>query len=143
MKRWKLFTIFFLGICGIAFLYGWTEFHRGQKDTSVMTPDFQMNAPQLVVAFQQNEADANKTFNDKVVAITGVVSDVATEDNVLNVLMDGSDPMSGVLCQFDVASMQQARHIAPGQKIEIKGICTGMLTDVVLVRCVLVSEKNS
>jgi len=52
------------------------------------------------------------------------------------VLGNATSPQ-GVICEFQAKHKKEADELRPGQQIIVKGICTGMLLDVVLVRCVL------
>ena len=49
------------------------------------------------------------------------------------ITLKGSD-MSGLICTLEGTA---ATEVKPNSSVVIKGICTGFLTDVVLVRCVL------
>jgi hypothetical protein len=134
MKRMKLF-ICLAAVLIALFFYGWTQFNRSQKDTAKLQSDFRLTADELVASFQKNEVLAGKTYNDKVLSVTGTISLVSKEEGRVNV------SIGGVLCQFSKNHAADATGLIAGQQIRIRGICTGLLLDVVLVNCVLDNEK--
>ncbi len=99
--------------------------------------DVQISADELFTAFAENEAQANETYLDKVIAITGNVREVSNNpEGITKVTLDSGDEMFGVICQLDELSDHQRTDFQPGESVTFKGKCTGMLMDVVLVRCV-------
>ena len=44
--------------------------------------------------------------------------------------------LGGVICQLDELSEHKRTEFETGETVQLKGRCTGMLMDVVLVRCV-------
>jgi len=119
-----------------AAIYGWKEFHRRHEETASMTAAFSVPAPALVKAFQDDENKANKQYNDKVINVSGTVVKVEHNDSTQNVQLDGQS-MGGVICQFESSHRSDLKTLHPGQAVSIKGVCTGMLLDVVLVRCAI------
>lgn len=119
-----------------AFLYGWKEYHRGHMDTAAMKAAYSVAAPALVKAFQDDENKANKQYNDKVINVSGVIVKVEHNDSTQTVQLDGQS-MGSVICQFELSHSGELKELHPGQSVSIRGICTGMLLDVVLMRCAL------
>lgn len=90
-----------------------------------------INATDLFNAYSLNEKEANKNYIDKVVAVTGEVSTIATNsEGKTVVLLKTDDLMFGVNC-----TLEENTVVKPGETITLKGLCTGYLTDVVLIRC--------
>jgi len=56
----------------------------------------------------------------------------------LNILLMGASDMFGVSCNISKEDLSQ--ELSNGQQITIKGECSGMLSDVVLIRCVIVKK---
>jgi hypothetical protein len=116
-------------------IYGWREYHRQHEDTADISAAFTVPAPTLMKAFQDNEDKANKQYNDKVVDIRGTVVKIEHNDSTQTVLLDGQSAMGGVICQFEPSHKDELASLRPGQPVTIRGVCTGVLMDVVLVRC--------
>lgn len=107
--------------------------HRAVEDEEYISLD----AAQLFDDFHTNEIQANAQYLDKVLEVTGVVSEVRTNQNEETVvLLRTNDPFFGVSCTMKNNTAQ----IEPETQITVKGICTGYLSDVVLTRGVLITE---
>ena len=107
----------------------WNKPHPKVEDQEATAIDAQV----LYTAFSGNEQAANKTYLNKVLAVTGTAAEVnKNHDGKTVALLQVNDPMGGVQCTFrdDVA-------IQPGQKITVKGFCNGYTMVAVLNDCVL------
>lgn len=94
-----------------------------------------VTSAQLVKEFQANEMDANKKYLDKAIQVTGTVSDVKNnQEGNPSIMLSSDDAFTGVLCTLKEA----APNISNGATVTIKGICSGMLSDVRLREAVLV-----
>jgi hypothetical protein len=137
VKKGKLILlIIVVALLGVAF-YGWKEYHRQHPDTATIAAAFSVKAPDMLKAFQDDENMANHRYNDKVVAVSGTVLKIEHNDSTQTVWLDGKSPMGGIICQFERSHKEELEKLQPGQPVTIKGVCTGMLMDVVLVRCAL------
>lgn len=97
-------------------------------------------AEELYSAFDANETQANADYLDKVIQVTGKVrSSSRNEDGHVKVTLESGDAMFGVICELDEHSEHVRTEFEPGETITVKGLCTGKLMDVVLVRCVEVT----
>jgi len=95
-----------------------------------------LESKQLFTEFDQNENAANQKYLGKVVLVHGRVADKAVDaKGATSLILEGSE-MAGVGCQFDKSVTKEIEQVKKGQVISVKGICTGMLMDVVLVDCV-------
>lgn len=90
-----------------------------------------IGARRLYMAFRSNEALANGVYLDKVVQVDGSVSAVlANQDGEQVVLLEGGDDLYVISCSM----VEETADIKPGMSVKIKGICTGYLSDVIVVR---------
>jgi uncharacterized protein YpmB len=93
-----------------------------------------ITAIQLSAEYEKNEGGANKKYLDKAIQVTGVVADIATnQQNMAVITLQGSD-ISGVQCTLQ----QNTSGIKKADIITLKGFCTGFLTDVIIDRCILI-----
>lgn len=121
-----------LGIAGAMFLY-----HKPHQDISQADPDYIMTSPELFAAFETDEASANEKYLDKIIQISGKVASTTTdEEGQMSITLEGDGLMFGVICKLDGLSEPKRKDFSQGEEIRLKGICSGMLMDVVLVRCV-------
>jgi preprotein translocase subunit YajC len=139
-RTWILLAVALVII--IALAYGWKEYHRQHPDTAGIDAAFSLPAPALLKAFQDDENKSNKQYNDKVVAVSGAIVKIERTDSTQTVLLDAQSPLGGVICQFEPAHNDELKSLHPGQAVTIKGVCTGILMDVILVRCALGRTGN-
>ncbi len=124
-----------VGIAGA--MIGMNEYNRAplvalEKDEVAST-----TAPELLAAFVADEQAANAKFvgtADQAIRVTGVVRSIGSpEAGVVNLVLQTGDPAAGVVCEFAAADLPASWK--PGDKVVLKGICTGYLIDVILNRC--------
>jgi hypothetical protein len=123
-------------------VYGWMEFNRGLSDAEDMPVKEQVSASDLMGAFQTDEALATTRFvgaSEQVIQVRGVIRAVEPSGpGLTNVVLVTDDDMAGVVCEFREGEVPAEWRT--GMEVAIKGICTGMLLDVILVRCVAVQR---
>ncbi len=109
----------------------WNRPHRDIKNEET---SIRITADSLFAAYSANEQSANKLYLDKAVEVKGKVAEVKTNsENKTVIILQTADPMFGVNCTME----QAGTSVKSGDEVEIKGICTGFLSDVVLNRCYL------
>jgi flagellar basal body-associated protein FliL len=95
----------------------------------------EVTAAQLVKEYQANEADANKKYLDKAIQVTGTITEIkSNQEGNSTVMLASDDAFTGVLCTLK----HKTTDANSGAAIVIKGICSGMLTDVRLREAVIV-----
>ena len=128
---WVLLSV--LVILGTGGIVGYKMYTKPHRNVS-QAKSLQVTAAGLVAAYENNEANANSMYLDKILEVTGEINEVTKNQKGETVITLKGGDMSGVICTLEgIASPD----IKPGSSVVIKGICTGFLTDVVLVRCVL------
>jgi hypothetical protein len=123
----------------IACLGGITGFYlynKPVKSTSSKSADLGIRSEILFNEFAKDENAANVKYLDKVISITGVVTNVTIEDGLSIVTLKTASDMFGVICKME-GDDEKVKSVKAGDEITIKGVCTGMLMDVVMVRCVI------
>lgn len=135
----KKFLLIGLLLAILAIGVGLMIYHKPHKNMQSAKADFTMPATELYTAFETDESTANTKFLDKVVQVEGVVQSVSKDDaGKISVTLDAGGMLGGVICQLDDLSEHAKTSFEEGEKVVFKGICTGLLMDVVLVRCVVV-----
>lgn len=126
-----LLPVVLIGLAAAYFIY-----NKPHKDIQGSDADLQMTATELYQDFDTDEAAANTSYLDKLIAVTGQIKEVTNDDEGTSVHLETEGGMFGVICQLDPLSEHKRTDFAVGETVTLKGICTGMLMDVVLVRCV-------
>lgn len=130
MKKKTLLLILFAGVIAvIAFVtFKWNEAPatvNGKKGIKITAED-------LTNAFEQNEANANASYLNKIIEVSGVIAEVnKNQDGKTVLLLASSDPLSGVQC-----TMKDSGVFTINQKITIKGFCNGYTMVVLLNDCI-------
>lgn len=143
MRKKNLFIvlgiIFLAGVVGGS--YGLYLFFKKHRDLAGVKPDYQMPATQLNSAFEADEIAATKKYVNKVIEINGPVSQVELgSDSTVNVTISGPGAMSGVICSFQGRKVEDV-NVKKGDIATIRGECSGVLLDVLLNNCALISKK--
>lgn len=122
-----LIVIFSIAGSAYAWFFIWNKPKQDVKDAKAIP----VQATAIFTEYNTNEKTANSKYIDKIVEVTGEVSNVSkNSEGKTVVLLKTDDLMFGVNC-----TMEEDANINTGDKVSIKGICTGYLTDVVLIRC--------
>jgi hypothetical protein len=137
MNKKNLLLVLLVLLFGIAW-YAYTAYNEGPRDLSTTSADKIMTASDLLSAFQEDEAKANADYLDKIISIEGLISSIDVGDPSAITLETG-DMMSAVVCEM--AEAEIPRNLKEGTSVTIKGQCTGFLSDVILVKCVIESNK--
>jgi tRNA_anti-like len=129
-----------IGTVLVAFVaagYGFYLFNKKPADVRVMSAAYTLSADSLVSVYNQDEKAADKEFLNQVVEIYGTVTKVILEPSTgqATVMLSTDDPLAGVTCSFYDNEASQLKSIQQGQRISVKGVCTGKLMDVVLNKC--------
>ena len=129
MQRWKKVV---LGIIVIVILsgfgYAYYLWNKPARDVS-NEKGIKITAVAIFDSFEKNEQAANISFLNKAVEVSGIVTNVKTNQAGNTVVyLKSDDPVFGVNCTFK----QNPEKIIKGERITFKGICTGYLSDVVV-----------
>lgn len=135
MKR-IILALLVLGFIGAG--TGFYLYNKPVESLKKAKPDFNLSAEELFSAFDTNEATSNEKYLDKIIELTGEIREINKESTEkLSITLNSGSEMFGVICELDQSQFEKSETFQVGQKISIKGQCTGMLMDVVLVRCIL------
>ncbi|MFM6968994.1 MAG: YceI family protein [Sediminibacterium sp.] len=122
MKAWIKFTLGFIVIGIIAGAgFAWWVYHKPHRNiNNEIAANVEVNA--LLDAFKQNEKTASTQYNDKVLALSGIVKEASKNDagnwvaTIENSTHDGS---------VTVAFGALQDSVKPFDSIAYKGICAG------------------
>ena len=132
----------FLGLA-VVVVFGIYLYNKPHKNVSRSTPDFIVDAKTLFTEFEEQEEASNTKYLDKVIQVTGVVREVVADDEGrVSVTLDTGNDFMGVICELQETSKLRKEDFQAGQELTFKGLCSGMLMDVVLSRCVLISKPE-
>ncbi|KGL64149.1 OB-fold protein [Polaribacter sp. Hel1_85] len=134
MKTKKiLVAILIIGIIGAFVAYKiYNKPHVNVGDTK---SDITLTANKIINDFSSDESIANTNYLDKIIEVSGVISKVKIEKEKGIITLKTNDDFGSVLCHLSDNATQKINLLKEGQTITVKGICTGYLMDVILVKC--------
>lgn len=129
MKKIGLMLLIVLLVAGGVFVYMWNkapETVDGKKAIAITSTI-------LSRVFQDNEQTGNTMYLNKVIAVSGTISEVSkNQDGKTVVLLSGDDPLSGVQCTM----RDNKGTFEAGKAVTLKGFCNGYTVVVLLSDCV-------
>jgi len=133
-KKLRAFIIILIIFIVGSFTVGYIIWNKPQRKVE-NEKGIEVTSAQLVKDYQANEAEANKKYLDKAIQVSGTVSDIKTnQDGNSTIMLASDDVFAGVLCTLK----EKPVNVTSGATITIKGICSGMLSDVRLREAVIV-----
>ena len=116
---------------------GWYMYSKPHEGVANIEADIRITAANLYSDFQRNETTANKKYLNKVIEVTGNVSEVQNVNGSQIILLSSAGDMGGVSCQLTNDKNNTSITIKKSLTVTVKGKCSGYLIDVNLVDCVL------
>ena len=149
-KKWVYIAALFVIAIGSTAFYIYKEYHRKNKDTGSLQPDYVVRASIIIKDFEVDQESAAKKYSDKIILVEGFLKDILKDDRGSYSLMIGdTTSMSSVKCSMDNAHNREAATLQKGTYAVIKGVCAGfnadelLGSDVILVRCIIDQMKNN
>ena len=98
----------------------WKYFEK-TDDLAGKEPDVKVSAQQLIAAYRTDTASANKTYTNKIVQVTGMISKV--DSSAVELGEEGS--MSTVAIGLDNRHLADLKELKIGSTVTFQGECTG------------------
>ena len=140
VNRYRILVFVGLAILAIAGTYGFNEYNRRLPDIRQLKAAFKIEAADFVSEFDVNPSAATKRYAGKVIDVHGFVSSILVTDTSGAVFLKGETSFSSVMCQFDQKTFREIKQLRNGELVTIKGVCSGYLMDVVMVRCIVIDK---
>lgn len=133
MKKWIVFVL----VAAVAGFAGYKMYNKKHTDTATAKADVVMSPQELLSAYESDENAANAKYLDKLVEVEGIITSVNAPEKGSSLTMDTGNPMAAIICEFE--SPEVTKTLKQGDKVRVKGYCTGKLDDIVLSRCSVVA----
>lgn len=142
MNKTLKYLLITLGIIGLLIALGLFSFYNAPKaSVKEKAVDFTLSATELFQAYTENQAVADQKFIDQVMQVSGEIFEISEDQQGATVfLLATGENEAGVLCTFELGEKSKITGKKVGDAITLKGVCTGMLMEVVLNRCRVVEE---
>lgn len=124
-------------IAAIAISVGYYMFQKPVESLRDTEAVWEGSSDELFDAFQNDEATGNATYTGKILKVSGVVVEtMLNSDSSKTIILSSSHPIFGVKCRLDPDDNDSPAPIK-GEKITLKGLCTGINSDVELNQCII------
>ena len=135
-KRSLILVFLMVAILGLVLaLYYYNKPHVNVKKAEAV---YVITAKNLISHYQENEAEANAKYAENIIQVKGVIFDISTLKGSSVITLKDENLDSSIICHMLPEENRITLELKKGQNIEIKGISTGYLLDVIMVRCTLV-----
>jgi hypothetical protein len=138
VKR-RISILLIIGV--LALFIGYKIYNKPHLNVAQESADIRRTANMLLADFSTDETKANTKYLDKIIAVKGIVSSADLESEKRSITLLTTDNFGSVICYLTEDNSQNSMPIKVGQAITLKGICTGFLMDVILVKCVITDLK--
>ncbi len=95
------------------------------EDSKNIKADFETDAASLIKSFETNNADANKKYREKNIAISGRVATIEIADTTANIKMADTLTGSYIIFAMQRKDAATAKTLKKGDSVLIKGFCSG------------------
>ncbi|WP_205514418.1 OB-fold protein [Longitalea arenae] len=122
--------VFTLGCGLVAFLAGLLIYFYNKPRNLAAETGIPITATELYAQFTSDQLQANQAYLNKVLQVSGRVLNIKNSRYAgSTVVLYTGDPTCTVSCRFN---KEHNLSVKPGDKITVKGICSGYFSDVVL-----------
>ncbi|EAR02583.1 hypothetical protein FB2170_04830 [Maribacter sp. HTCC2170] len=99
---------------------------------------YSLTAQNLIKEYQENELGTDKKYTEQIIEIEGHIHEISTLKGSSVITLKDPESDSSIICHMQAKDNKRALTLKKGQRVTIKGVCTGYLLDVMMVRCILV-----
>lgn len=117
-----------------------TVVDRPEAGIDAQEADFSLSAAELIRAFSENEVEADRLYGGKVLEVHGKVKEVISHETAPILVIGDTGRGINISCYLQLEKSQEFSEIRQGDDVKVKGICNGMLTDIMLDRALLLTR---
>jgi len=118
---------------------GYKYYNKPHIDVAETSANLSIEYQSLIDEFTNNETEANSKYLDQIVQVTGPIVKLDTVRGKLIISLGKEKMFGNVTCHLTAEETEKKYDLKEGQVITLKGICTGYLANVVLVKSVLIN----
>lgn len=141
MKKALLISLIVLLIAAFSAMYIYTRvYNKPHIDVYEADADYNVSALELIEEFEMDEQQANRRYLDKIVQVNGIIRNIETVNGLSVITLGYDGALAGVICNMDPVENKDVLGLKVGQPLEAKGVCTGYLLDVIIMRAVIIDQ---
>jgi len=131
-KVWLILAALILVVGGTLYY----QYNKKVESLSDAKPDVEVSAHKMLTDYMEDEKAANDQYLGKVVQVNGNVAAIVEEEGKKKVHLDTGNPMAMIICEIEDG--EDIGNLKAGDDINMKGLCSGYLSDVILVQASVV-----
>lgn len=132
MRKFLPFILLAAIISGVV---GYMVYNKSHIETKDVSSDVVISPQALLENYEMDETAADAKYLDKIIEIKGIVKNINNVASGGSISLDTGNEMASIICEFE--SSTAYANVKIGDEVTVKGICSGKLMDIVLVRCSL------
>ena len=94
-------------------------------DTKERKASFTVSAIDFIREFEKSDSAANKKYTDKIITVSGTVSEIEPADTTVNIKFVDTTSGSYAIFAFQEQHIAEAKTLKVGDSVSIKGSCSG------------------
>jgi len=134
MKK-VLILLLALGVIGAG--VGYYMYNKPVASLENKKADVVATAAQLIADYESDEKAADEKYLGKVVQVSGKVIDITTAEGKTKIQIETPNPIAVIICELEPGA--EHGSVKAGDDIVVKGMCSGYLSDVILVQATIVN----
>lgn len=139
MKKNKI-IISILIFGSICFFIVYQTYNTPHRNVIGSTKDISLTADKIMDDFFSDESKANQRYLDKIIEVSGIISELKVVKEKAIITLKTTQDFGNVLCHLSENASQDILALSEGQRITLKGVCTGYLMDVILIKSEVINE---
>jgi hypothetical protein len=124
----------------IAAFVTYNTYNKPHVNVGETSSDIAITAAEILNDFTVDETSANAIYLEKIIEVAGVISDIKVERKKGIITLKTNDDFGSVLGHLSDGATNNISTLKIGQTVILKGICTGYLMDVILVKCEIINN---
>ena len=126
-----------LGLVGAFVAY--KMYNKPHVSVANSKSEISLTADKILNDFSLDEKLSNLKYLGKIIEVKGVISEINIEKEKGIITLETNDDFGSILCHLSEETTKRMSVLQEGQVITVKGICTGYLMDVILVKCEIIN----
>lgn len=126
-------------ILSIAAYLSLSLYNKPHLNVAETSPKVKLISSTLLEDFEEDENTANANYLGQVIQVSGTIKELGMTDGNGTITLNSGNSFGSVICNLMPEENKKILQLKRGHLISIKGICTGYLMDVILVRSVIIN----
>ena len=137
-KKKHIISFFSLFFFLVLFIGSTEDDSKTQVQVASAKTEYTISAKKLYSAYDENEVGADMKYKGKVIEVNGYISDIGKDimDDIY-VTLEADEYFGSIQCFFSDDYAAKAAQLSKGQKITIKGMCDGLMMNVLMRGCII------